>query len=112
MCRTADFDFPGVRSKALREVMRELLDTADRATHVVKNISGVRQQGLVRNLDLDDGRAVLVGDAELIGIATKYAITFVAGAEGLLVRSDGVVAWRGEGDAESALRQGIYHPIE
>lgn len=112
---------PDLRSRALREVMRDLLDTADGATYVVKNISGVARTGAPAVVFEDgscladhchDGRAVLVGDAELRGIATKCAITFVEGSEPLLVRPDGVVAWSGEGDLESELHQWFHHSIE
>jgi hypothetical protein len=37
---------------------------------------------------------------------------FVEGAASLLLRPDGVVARRGDGDAESALRQWFLHSIE
>jgi len=112
---------PDPRSRALRAVMRELLDTADGATHVVKNVSGVgRTEGLALTFEdgsrladhCHDGRPVLVGNAELAGVATKFGIAFVEGPEPLLLRPDGVVAWRGEGDVESALRQWFLHSIE
>ncbi|GAA3435821.1 hypothetical protein GCM10018954_054280 [Kutzneria kofuensis] len=112
---------PDPRSRALREVMRDLLDTADGATYVVKNISGVARTQAPAVVFEDgsrladhchDGRPVLVGDAELLGIATKYGIAFVEGPEPLLVRPDGVVAWSGEGDPESVLRQWFCHSFD
>jgi 2-polyprenyl-6-methoxyphenol hydroxylase-like FAD-dependent oxidoreductase len=112
---------PDPRSRALREVMRDLLDTADGATYVVKNISGVARTQAPAVVFEDgsrladhchDGRPVLVGDAELLGIAAKYGIAFVEGPEPLLVRPDGVVAWSGEGDPESVLRQWFCHSFE
>ena len=112
---------PDPRSKALRAVMRDLLDTRDGATYIVRNIAGLVRTATVPDLELEDGsrladhcrdgRAVLVGDAELVGLATKYGITFVEGPASLLVRPDGVVAWSGEGDPEAALRRWVAHPI-
>jgi hypothetical protein len=96
--------WPDLWSRALREVMRELLDTVDGATQV-EDGSRLADRGR-------DGRAVLVGDAELGGIATKCGIAFVEGSEPLPVRPGGVVAWCGRGDAESALRQWFLHSIE
>jgi hypothetical protein len=88
---------------------------------VVPPLAGVRRPG-VPELEFEggsrpadhchDGRWLLVGDPELLGVATKFGAAFVEGPEPLLVRPDGVVAWSGNGDVASALTAGICHPIE
>jgi hypothetical protein len=113
---------PDPRSKALRAVMRDLLDTVDGATHVVKNIAGLVRSATAPDLEFEDGsrlaercrdgRAVLVGDTELVGLATKYGISFVPGPEQLLIRPDGVLAWSGDGDPEAALQTWFRHSNE
>ncbi len=89
---------PDPRSRALRAVMRELLDTADGATYVVKNISGVARAEACALVFEDgsrladhchDGRPVLVGNAELAGVATKFGAAFIEGPEPLLLRPAG-----------------------
>ncbi|MFC0431369.1 FAD-dependent oxidoreductase [Kutzneria buriramensis] len=113
---------PDPRSRALRAVMREMLDTVDATTYVVKHIAGVWRSSLVRDVDLGDGsrlaercrdgRGLLVGDPELVGLATKYGLIFVEGDEPLLVRPDGVVAWAGDGDPAAAVSRWFSHSIE
>jgi 2-polyprenyl-6-methoxyphenol hydroxylase-like FAD-dependent oxidoreductase len=113
---------PDPRSRALREVMREMLDTVDATTYVVKHIAGVWKSDLVRDIELKDGsrlaehcrdgRGLLVGGPELVGLATRYGVAFAEGAEPMVVRPDGVVAWRaGDGDPETALRRWFGHSI-
>jgi 2-polyprenyl-6-methoxyphenol hydroxylase-like FAD-dependent oxidoreductase len=108
------------RSRALRSIVADLLDTTDGTTYMAHKISGAWQQygdGSVvgrtaRDLELSDGtrlgdhlhdgRGVLVTSGDLPAVA-GYADRIeavIADHPGLLIRPDGVVAWSAE-DADA-----------
>ncbi|AHH94700.1 FAD-dependent oxidoreductase [Kutzneria albida] len=97
---------PDPRSRALRTILRDLLNTRDGATYVVRQVSGAWQDqvpdlGIAEHFR--DGRGVLVSpraDARLAELAQRWRdrvnVVTAEAPENLLIRPDGVLAWRGD----------------
>jgi 2-polyprenyl-6-methoxyphenol hydroxylase-like FAD-dependent oxidoreductase len=124
---------PDHRSEALRDVIRDLLDTPQGATYVLKQISGTGPgndlpgSGPVTgrrapDLTLPDGttladhsagaRPILVtrsGPAPEAAPWSGWLLT-LAGPADLLIRPDGIVAWSGDGDLTTALTTWLGPP--
>ncbi|MGW5365155.1 FAD-dependent monooxygenase [Actinopolymorpha pittospori] len=107
------------RSRALRDVVSDLLDTTTGTTYMARKISGYWQgygddpvigrtapdlvlaDGTRLGEHLYDGKGLLVG-AEVDGYADRVD-SVKADHPGMLVRPDGIVAWAGGDGLEDAL---------
>jgi 2-polyprenyl-6-methoxyphenol hydroxylase-like FAD-dependent oxidoreductase len=107
------------QSRALRDVVADLLHTTTGTTYMAKKISGhwqgygddpvigrsapdlVLTDGTRLGDHLHDGKGLLIGAAA--DGYTDRVNTATADHPGMLVRPDGIVAWAGGGDLEDAL---------
>ena len=125
---------PDRRSEALRGVVRDLLDTPQGATYVLKQISGTGPGHdlpgggplagrRAPELTLPDGTSlashgeqgcpllVVTGDAARRAAAPwSGRLITLDGPADLLIRPDGIVAWAGDGDLASALATWLGPP--
>ncbi|GAA5001274.1 hypothetical protein GCM10023317_33490 [Actinopolymorpha pittospori] len=107
------------RSRALRDIVSDLLDTTTGTTYMARKISGYWQgygddpvigrtapdlvlaDGTRLGEHLHDGKGLLVS-AEVDGYADRVD-SVKADHSGMLVRPDGIVAWAGSDGLEDAL---------
>jgi 2-polyprenyl-6-methoxyphenol hydroxylase-like FAD-dependent oxidoreductase len=123
---------PDHRSEALRDVIRDLLDTPQGATYALKQISGTGPgndlpgSGPVTgrrapDLTLPDGTTLADHSAEGRPILVTRAgrpeaapwsdwLLTLPGPADLLIRPDGIVAWSGDGDLTTALTTWLGPP--
>lgn len=109
---------PDPRSRALRKILREMFDTSDGSTYLVKKVSGLWQQQSAPDLTFADGSRLadhchrgggilfdFTGNHdEVDGYAGRVARVRVEHpGEALLVRPDGMIAWApGDGGSLAA----------
>lgn len=112
---------PGPEASALHAIFRDLIKTRDGATYIAGRVWGIATNS-VPNFEIDgvtvqalmrDGQGMLLdfdADPALRSWATSHAVKYVTGSvpdrlgySALLVRPDGVIAWRdGDGDLAQA----------
>jgi 2-polyprenyl-6-methoxyphenol hydroxylase-like FAD-dependent oxidoreductase len=112
---------PGPEASALHAIFRDLIKTRDGATYIAGRVWGITTNS-VPNFEIDgvtvqalmrDGLGMLLdfdADPALRSWATSHAVKYVTGSVpdrlgygALLVRPDGVIAWRdGDGDLAQA----------
>jgi hypothetical protein len=122
---------PDPRSRALRKVLREMFDTPDGSTYLVKKVSGLWQQQTVPDLTFADGSRLadhchrgggilfdFKGNCHDLdgyeGRVANVSAEHVGEHAALLVRPDGMVAWAGDDQEglDAALRRWWGEPAK